>query len=1308
MITLDKRPWKSLQNKSFILFILITVLFGIYAPTTQQGLKMITVKAATHTLSSLTQSGVQISLNWTADPNATGYHVYRTTNQGMIRLTGTTPLPANILTFNDSNNIKDGVLYQYEVSAIVNGVEVFSNAQAIYSQTPPIKSSLPISATPGSNYVDLAFSPSLSSDVAYYEIFRNGALVGSTANLLYRDLGINAATYYTYSVKAVDQDGLKSDFYTQIAVTTLAPPEGQAMQNVTLLTENFAGQWVENPDSAALTLSDKALWRVELKNQTRTEVAAELSSSYPFSIRTSPNEAEVSFSWTKAWLSNSSRNDGTIELIMEAKPLIGGTWTEKWSDRQSVVISGNSTVKIGNVPGQYLIRFRAVLKNIRNHTTLEATVDNVVIKQLVPNVVPVPPTSIKGQAVSSNLINLSWTASSDSDIVGYKIYRKTDAEPNYPSLPIATKNATNYVDPTVQKGQSYRYKIVAVDDRNLESQGIETAAIKTPETTINKDVTPPEQLRDLKLSQVGAASAELTWLPSSSSDLKGYLLLRSTNGVDYSIVKNMTTLTTIDKLLTANTEYFYRIIGVDSAGNPSAPSNLLKIKTKQADTEPPSAPQNFSVDFTGETYVKFQWSAATDNDRVDRYIIEQFENDWVQKGVFYPPATTGTIQGLLPGTSYQFRIKAVDTSNNASIITSLVNPAAAKTIVDTSPPKMTFTRPAKGSKAVGTKEAIIIRFDDVINKETVNATTFKVIYNPPTAALAYVPGETIDGTYQFNSETNPTEVQFVPAESLQPETTYQVMVTDVENQSGTSIEGVTYTFTTGTTEFNQPHGDYTETTAFCSSCHNTHTSERPRLLNDTPENVCFSCHNGMGSSFNVKTQLFNENNVKGSLHPVLENTPSKEENIQQTCTSCHNPHDGGKDLDTGLSNHLPRLLTPFNKGDMTANPPILPTQASQGNAVCWTCHGNEGGTQLSFGYLSGGKIINPPYSGSAYDYRTDHQSYFPTNKGHSSEKMDSKKGQADANSGTNIKCTACHEKHGSDVKPLLRNNIVNNVPDGNIVNGKEFCYQCHRDQLDLANADNSNAATKSYDGQVINEDRGHSQFDCQVCHNPHGSPYPNYLRLNYNVDTSVQKPFEVKDAELCFDCHDQAKLVSKGAALSGNQAEGSLHSSHLSTSGQSQCKDCHRPHGTIESENGDKTKLSHRIGFPSSQVGSTASGAKLYNRDATAANSIQGGSGSCSLSCHGKEHNGSNYDGSFRNGSDITNFNLNNAYMLKDNWKTTSILLNTRPDGTGLGVYDFGDYKIDYRNGVDASGSKTHFRDGDTNGNIKGDGYIRK
>ena len=94
-----------------------------------------------------------------------------------------------------------------------------------------------------------------------------------------------------------------------------------------------------------------------------------------------------------------------------------------------------------------------------------------------PPTPPQPPTGLTAFPSSPSQINLSWFASSDSDslpITGYKIYRSTSSGTE--ALLTQAGNVTSYNDTTVTNGQTYFYKVTAVNSVGESPQSNEATA----------------------------------------------------------------------------------------------------------------------------------------------------------------------------------------------------------------------------------------------------------------------------------------------------------------------------------------------------------------------------------------------------------------------------------------------------------------------------------------------------------------------------------------------------------------------------------------------------------------------------------------------------------------------------------------------------------------------------------------------------------------------------------------------------------------------------------------------------------------
>ncbi len=74
-----------------------------------------------------------------------------------------------------------------------------------------------------------------------------------------------------------------------------------------------------------------------------------------------------------------------------------------------------------------------------------------------------------GIAAPQHSVTLNWSPSNSSNVLGYYVYRGSQQGGPYTAVNSATDPGTNYVDSTVQGGQTYYYVVTAVDTSGLQS-----------------------------------------------------------------------------------------------------------------------------------------------------------------------------------------------------------------------------------------------------------------------------------------------------------------------------------------------------------------------------------------------------------------------------------------------------------------------------------------------------------------------------------------------------------------------------------------------------------------------------------------------------------------------------------------------------------------------------------------------------------------------------------------------------------------------------------------------------------------------
>lgn len=125
------------------------------------------------------------------------------------------------------------------------------------------------------------------------------------------------------------------------------------------------------------------------------------------------------------------------------------------------------------------------------------------------------------------------------------------------------------------------------------------------------------------------------------------------------------TMTNMEKLKPA-TAYRFKVRAVDAAGNVSAFSNDITLKTHAApgdDRERPTLPKKLIGEANGPNQTSLSWQAGKDDVAVTGYRV-------YRNGVKYQDvdggATAAVVSGLQPATQYKFKVTAVDSAGKES------------------------------------------------------------------------------------------------------------------------------------------------------------------------------------------------------------------------------------------------------------------------------------------------------------------------------------------------------------------------------------------------------------------------------------------------------------------------------------------------------------------------------------------------------------------------------------------------------------------------------------------------------------------
>jgi len=190
---------------------------------------------------------------------------------------------------------------------------------------------------------------------------------------------------------------------------------------------------------------------------------------------------------------------------------------------------------------------------------------------LIPDTTaPTQPTNLSATQGTDSRVHLTWTPASDNvGVTDYRITRTNGAT----TTTLDAGIGTSYDDSAVVVGTAYTYTVTAYDGAGNPSPASSSA------TFASADTTSPSAPSNLTGSFVSGA-VHLTWGASSDNlGVTGYRITRVSGTTTITIVVGPSTSYN-DGNVAASTAYTYSVQALDAAGNASAASNSVRIRTK--------------------------------------------------------------------------------------------------------------------------------------------------------------------------------------------------------------------------------------------------------------------------------------------------------------------------------------------------------------------------------------------------------------------------------------------------------------------------------------------------------------------------------------------------------------------------------------------------------------------------------------------------------------------------------------------------------------------------------------------------------
>ena len=205
-------------------------------------------------------------------------------------------------------------------------------------------------------------------------------------------------------------------------------------------------------------------------------------------------------------------------------------------------------------------------------------------------------------------------------------------------------------------------------------------ALVATSATAGLDLKPPTKPGNLRVTAKTMTSVSMAW--NASTDNSGNFSYRVQLLGDPTVVTLPKTQTSYTwTVLRPGVQYYFWVEAVDGSGNKST-SDLLVVETVR-DVTAPSVPGTPRVENVTASQVALSWDASTD----DSGIIDLYQVNVSPFGgnVLVTGATSATVVGLAPSTTYTFTVRARDAGWNFSQPSNAVT-ATTEASTDTTPP----------------------------------------------------------------------------------------------------------------------------------------------------------------------------------------------------------------------------------------------------------------------------------------------------------------------------------------------------------------------------------------------------------------------------------------------------------------------------------------------------------------------------------------------------------------------------------------------------------------------------------------------
>jgi uncharacterized protein len=192
--------------------------------------------------------------------------------------------------------------------------------------------------------------------------------------------------------------------------------------------------------------------------------------------------------------------------------------------------------------------------------------------QLIDLIPPAAPVGVTGKIDSTGIVHLEWTANTEADLKGYRVFRANAAHEEFTEVTrrVLRKNSFTDTVKTQTLTEKVLYKVVAVDKVFNPSEYSEAFTLNRPDK-----IAPSAPVFTYGRPQDTVGGILLRWKNSSSTDVVKQVLYRVSSQIgsfnkDIVFADSTNTIHEwLDTAVQAGSKYYYELVVYDEANNQS-------------------------------------------------------------------------------------------------------------------------------------------------------------------------------------------------------------------------------------------------------------------------------------------------------------------------------------------------------------------------------------------------------------------------------------------------------------------------------------------------------------------------------------------------------------------------------------------------------------------------------------------------------------------------------------------------------------------------------------------------------------------